>query len=834
MLLRTPWIVGQVGLGPTLGIICASFLVAVITGLSFGSIIANGVHHGPGGAYQFVSRTLGRPIGSAVGILFWALTSTAMGVSFIGGGEVIRTYVLPAGTIVADLHNSTRLYGVVLTLMLAAMFATLRPFLLNHVGQTVIILVLAILPFMIAGFGLDAASPAPSVAISAAGMIESDPEISLATAFATFYPCISGIMVACNKSGNIRHATRNLPRGTQTSLAIAFVCYMTVAILSHFAVPMPTLRSLASFPAIDAVWPHRSLGIIMALLLSAGAGLHSAMGAQRILRGLVLDNVGGCARLLTIDTPTGAGRIPSPMRILLATTLVGGTAASLGRLDWVVPAMTSAYMVVYAILNTTALLAHWTRSTAWRPLKGPWWRRTHPALAATGIPLSLAMAWIANWWFSTAVAVLLCLGTLGFALLPWATRMGYGYDVWRALLVRVVRLGVRALASLEPVDGDASGAAWRMAPRVAVLTGTNAAGSEIALVEIACGLASATGDGFAMGFAVEPSSQLHAHASYIPRFGNSPFLGHAVPSPVLTVAEPVSGPAPSPPPPVEMHTAAELSSLYAFEISAAQARLDSWRTLTYSSSRADAIGGALQAAGAGAFGLNAVLLAVPGPAAEDGSEWSETVARIDALRLTVIAGKLPSTLFRNPTPPSSIDVYWATMDGNLLLHLAYLLVQRRGWETCPIRVFLLTDHHHHHHDDDDIKDAKAASRSGTHSDTEDDDDDDEVDDNDSESLTAVTDADLVGYMRRRIAALRIPVASVVLLNVDHATGDLDASTQVRLNATIRAQSPTSAMVVAHLKVPSRSRTEAAIRTRALTDGIPAILLAHCSHGRELV
>src|SRR5680860_519566 len=73
MYLRTGWMVGNVGLLPTLGVVVLANTVTLISALSVSAVVTN-MKVGKGGAYYIISRSLGIEVGAAVGIpLFLAL-----------------------------------------------------------------------------------------------------------------------------------------------------------------------------------------------------------------------------------------------------------------------------------------------------------------------------------------------------------------------------------------------------------------------------------------------------------------------------------------------------------------------------------------------------------------------------------------------------------------------------------------------------------------------------------------------------------------------------------------------------------------------------------------
>ena len=74
MYLRMGWVVGNAGLWLTIGIILVAHLISVTTGLSVSSI-ATDKKVGAGGVYYVLSRSLGLPMGGALGITLFVATA---------------------------------------------------------------------------------------------------------------------------------------------------------------------------------------------------------------------------------------------------------------------------------------------------------------------------------------------------------------------------------------------------------------------------------------------------------------------------------------------------------------------------------------------------------------------------------------------------------------------------------------------------------------------------------------------------------------------------------------------------------------------------------------
>jgi amino acid transporter len=64
--------------------------VNIITALSMSAIVTNGEVKG-GGAYYFISRSLGPEFGGAIGIVFTVANAVASAMNLIGFGEYVKS-----------------------------------------------------------------------------------------------------------------------------------------------------------------------------------------------------------------------------------------------------------------------------------------------------------------------------------------------------------------------------------------------------------------------------------------------------------------------------------------------------------------------------------------------------------------------------------------------------------------------------------------------------------------------------------------------------------------------------------------------------------------------
>ena len=96
LFLRLPWITAQAGVIHTSFIILICVASTMLTSLSLSAIATNGIVLN-GGPYFMISRTLGREIGGAIGVLFYLGTS-------IAGESSLNPLLL---YLFADIHHLT-------------------------------------------------------------------------------------------------------------------------------------------------------------------------------------------------------------------------------------------------------------------------------------------------------------------------------------------------------------------------------------------------------------------------------------------------------------------------------------------------------------------------------------------------------------------------------------------------------------------------------------------------------------------------------------------------------------------------------------------------------
>ncbi|KAL7753304.1 hypothetical protein RI367_001079 [Sorochytrium milnesiophthora] len=433
LFVRVPWIVGEAGVGLTLTYLAMAVICTTLTTISMSAIATNGLRS-PGGAYYMISRTLGRDIGGAVGVLFYLSTAVAVSVYILGAVEVFIDEVAP-GADLRDPKLNARVYGsafllaitiielLLLNIVLCASYTvhsaqiTSRKLTtasqLNKVVISIFFVVLACLVGILAGAfsanrlvgHVDGLSGFPGHLADnfwpgfskpdKNGVIETD--FGFVRMFGLMFPCVTGIMAGANKSGILRRPDVSIPRGTLSAIATSTTVYVIYILLvgaiasgELLRTRPPTVNLLSSVVA----WPHPIVGRIGCLLSALGAGFQCYTGAPRILQALSKDDI----------LPMVKG-MQGRRATILVTYAVSAIAVLIGDLDVMAPSTTMCFLVTYTCLNLSTALLAFLNTPNWRPT----WKYYHWTLSVLGGLLCLCFMFLLNWMASVIGLVLIVL-----------------------------------------------------------------------------------------------------------------------------------------------------------------------------------------------------------------------------------------------------------------------------------------------------------------------------------------------------------------------------------------------------------------------------------------
>lgn len=262
MFLRFGFVIGQMGIIGTIGLLLLSYGIDLLTTLSVSAIATNGTVKG-GGAYYMLSRSLGVEFGGAIGIIFFI-------------GQVLNSSMNVAGVIEPLMYNFNEKNGVVynflpegywyqfgycsIFLFICIIVSLIGSSAVSKAGKylciilvistlTVPISALIVQPFetefggFYSGLSWDTFHENlwPHFTKGAAGS-RLDVEENFNDLFGIFFPATAGILAGASMSGDLKNPSKSIPRGTLCGLLVTFGCYLLVIISMGASIPRKLLH----------------------------------------------------------------------------------------------------------------------------------------------------------------------------------------------------------------------------------------------------------------------------------------------------------------------------------------------------------------------------------------------------------------------------------------------------------------------------------------------------------------------------------------------------------------------------------------------------------------
>ncbi len=426
MYMRLGWVVGQAGLIGALGIIFVAHIISFSTGLSIASI-ATDKKIKIGGIYYMLSRSLGLPMGGAIGIALFIGTAFSISLYIIGfvesflSVEVIRNF-FHLGQSIQDYRIAGTV--VIVTLVVIAFISTS----LAIKTQFIILALIALsLVSIFVGFFIN-----PVFVPEKVEMFPAMGNVKLQYVFGIFFPAATGFTAGVAMSGDLEDPKRNIPVGTLAAISVGLIVYIALAIGLAYRVDQRTLINDPEF-LYKIVWSLHLLllGVWGATLSSALGGI---LGGPRILQALSKD------KITWSFLGKGYGKDNEP-RIALITTFVLAELGILhGELNAIARIVTMFYLLSYGFINIAYSLENWA-STDFRPsFKIP---RFIGVIGASACLLVML--------FLDLIPMLIALTIM--LLIYWflkrrELKLDFG-DVWQSVWTSIIRLGLHRMNQKE-------------------------------------------------------------------------------------------------------------------------------------------------------------------------------------------------------------------------------------------------------------------------------------------------------------------------------------------------------------------------------------------------
>ena len=448
MYLRLGWVVGNAGLVGTIIIILIAHVISVTTGLSVSSI-ATDKKVKAGGIYYILSRSLGLPIGGAIGIALFVATALSIAMYIVGFGESFNNALGLSHPDMApiDRINNLRITGTV-TLIIVTTIALVSTSLAIKTQYYILgAIALSLISIFAGGLFTDHGLQASSVVL-----FSGEGSASLETVFAIFFPAVTGFTAGVAMSGDLKDPKKSIPVGTMAAIGVGLVVYIGLTIFLATSIDSTAMREdtnilakIALFTAYGA--PFLMAGIWGATLSSALGGI---LGGPRILQAMSLDKV----------TPKlfgkGVGKSNEPRNALLFSFVIAEAGILIGELDLIAPIVSMFYLTAYGFINLTSALESWSGSDFRPTFKIPRAVSWLGAFATFAVMFKLDML--------AMFASFIVIGAIFLYLTRKQISLGFS-DVWQGVWSEVVRTALSQI-SQKPLDKRS----WR--PNIILFSGS--------------------------------------------------------------------------------------------------------------------------------------------------------------------------------------------------------------------------------------------------------------------------------------------------------------------------------------------------------------------------
>ncbi|MCU0620484.1 MAG: amino acid permease [Gemmatimonadales bacterium] len=368
MYLRFGWVVGHAGIVGAILIVVLAHVISFTTGMSISSIATNRTVR-TGGDYFMISRSLGLPIGGAIGLALFFALALSTSLYLIGFAESFLDAFRLANT-----PLNRRLVGTI-----ACVVVTGLTFVSTSLALRVQYLVLAAIGLSLVSLF---ASASPTLPRAELHWWFGPGSESLERVFAVFFPAVTGFTAGVAMSGDLKDPRRAIPRGTMAAILVGFAVYLAIPIFLALKVEGATLRGSQSVWSLVSRWSPLVVAGVFAATLSSALG--SVLGAPRYLQALARDGV------VPAILGRGYGALHEPRVGTIVTFVIAEAAILAGELDTIARVITMFFLTSYGFLCLACGVETWSGISSFRPsFRTPAWVSFLGAATCLGVMFKL-------------------------------------------------------------------------------------------------------------------------------------------------------------------------------------------------------------------------------------------------------------------------------------------------------------------------------------------------------------------------------------------------------------------------------------------------------------
>ncbi len=354
MYLRLGWVVGEAGIIYTLIIVVVAHIVSFATGLSISSI-ATDKKIKTGGIYYILSRSLGLPMGGAIGIALTVGMAFSIALYVVGflesflAVESIGNFFISLGFDLESV-NTYRILGSFVLILLTILVFISTSLAIKAQFFIMAAIFLSIISIIVGLTG--------DISVSNAIWTKADDGVSLTTIFAIFFPAVTGFTAGVSMSGDLKDPKKDIPKGTMLAIIVGFIVYIALTFIIGFSVKRELLIENYNF-LMQVSW-------VVFLVLAGiwGATLSSALGG--ILGSPRITQAIGGDKILPKFLAKGFGPSNEPRIALIVTFAIAEVGILVGDLNSIAGIVSMFYLASYGFINLAFWLESWA-STDFRP-----------------------------------------------------------------------------------------------------------------------------------------------------------------------------------------------------------------------------------------------------------------------------------------------------------------------------------------------------------------------------------------------------------------------------------------------------------------------------------
>jgi solute carrier family 12 sodium/potassium/chloride transporter 2 len=431
MYLRFGWVLGNVGLIPTLIIITLSSLITFFTVLSISALATNMKVKG-GGAYYIISRSLGIEAGAAIGLPLFLAQALSISFYVVGFAESV-VQIVP-------------FFGIKIVSVISLILLFIVAFKSADLALKTQYIILLFIMLSLISFFMGSVNRVPLL----------PPETILPgkenfwVVFAVFFPAVTGILSGVSLSGDLKNPEKSIPRGTLAAVTCSYAIYIAIP---FFFVRFVQDNRLLLIDSMIMYKVARWGPLILAGLW--GASLSSAMGtilgAPRTLQALAKD------RIIFSFIRRGFGENQEPRIAMVVSFFIAFIGILAGGLNVIASVLSMFFLTTYGLLNLSAGFGRLIRSPSWRPKF-----RVHWVLSFAGAFGCFAVMFMINPG-ATFIAIFISISV--YLLMKRRGLKAHWGDMKYGIIMLMVQLGLYKLAKKHPDEKT-----WR--PNILVLSGS--------------------------------------------------------------------------------------------------------------------------------------------------------------------------------------------------------------------------------------------------------------------------------------------------------------------------------------------------------------------------